>query len=386
MVSSQQRCESLRERGAAAIDRKQPDLANCFTRIPDDPERWPQWQEQGEAFLSAVRDCNQGNLVTHAVSHAGETAFPRTFQALNTEGVLTYYGASSGYYMTFMGKSGSCSADEMLRRAKVTPGQATVIFYGSRGEQRDDKALAAIESGRNASLRIVVVTDSDAERDFVMSLGFGDAVAGAVSLDEIKRREPNFDWPETMPELPDPEHEGFKEAVRLMNDNTLKPIGKAIGKFLRSEDNPKGQPDIIIERAHTDSLFASTMLVKAHTGKVLYCDEMEGRRYSFYAPQVWMRQRSILMPTATILGTHLCNAAEVLGLNQMIDAGAAKVPEPYLGDWDDTSKLHQAMWENCLPEVTQGAVKTVINHALPMSGLKNMDELLAAWSEVGNME
>jgi acrylyl-CoA reductase (NADPH)/3-hydroxypropionyl-CoA dehydratase/3-hydroxypropionyl-CoA synthetase len=89
------------------------------------------------------------------------------------------------------------------------------------------------------------------------------------------------------------------------------------------------------------------------------------------------------MPTATILGTHLCNAAEVLGLNQMIDAGAAKVPEPYLGEWDDIARLHQAMWENCLPEVTEGAVKTVINHALPMKGLKNMDELLAAWSEVG---
>jgi hypothetical protein len=44
------------------------------------------------------------------------------------------------------------------------------------------------------------------------------------------------------------------------------------------------------------------------------------------------------------------------------------------------------MWENCLPEVTQGAVKTVINHALPITGLKNMDELLAAWSEVGLIE
>ncbi|MGK0500383.1 MAG: acrylyl-CoA reductase (NADPH)/3-hydroxypropionyl-CoA dehydratase/3-hydroxypropionyl-CoA synthetase, partial [Oceanicoccus sp.] len=377
LVSSTQRCESLREQGVAAIDRKAAALANCFTRIPEDSAQWLQWQQQGEDFLDAVRVSNQGNLFTHAVSHAGETAFPRSFQALDEDGVLTYFGASSGYYMTFIGKSGARAADQMLRRANVTPGQATVIFYGSRSEQRDDKALAAIEAGRTASLRIVVVTDTDAERDFVMSLGYGDAVVGAVSLDEIKRREPNFDWPETMPELPEPESENFKEAVRLMNENTLKPIGKSIGKFLRSEDNPKGQPDIIIERAHTDSLFASTMLVKAHTGKVIYCDEMEGRRYSFYAPQVWMRQRSILMPSATILGTHLCNAAEVLGLNQMIDAGAVNVPEPYLGEWDDSARLHQAMWENCLPEVTQGAVKTVINHALPITGLKNMDELLA---------
>ena len=140
-----------------------------------------------------------------------------------------------------------------------------------------------------------------------------------------------------------------------------------------------------MERAHVDSLFASTMMVKPNTGVVVYCDEMEGRRYSFYAPQVWMRQRKVLMPSASIVGTHLCNAAEILGLNQMINAGAVKVPEPYLGEWDDSAKLHQAMWDNCLPEMTQGAVKTVINHALPIAGLKNMDELLAAWSEAGEL-
>jgi acrylyl-CoA reductase (NADPH)/3-hydroxypropionyl-CoA dehydratase/3-hydroxypropionyl-CoA synthetase len=93
-----------------------------------------------------------------------------------------------------------------------------------------------------------------------------------------------------------------------------------------------------------------------------------------------MRQRSILMPSASILGTHLCNAAEVIKLNRMISSGAVSVPEPYLGDWDDTAQLHQAMWENRLPEATGGAVKAVINHALPRSGLRERDELLGAWS------
>ena len=380
MVSSQVRCELLRGRGAAAIDRKAAQLSQCFTRIPADSSQWSQWEQEGDAFVAAVRDNNQGELCSHALSHAGETAFPRTFQALQDNGVMTYFGASSGYYMTFIGKRGTSPASAMLRRANATPGQATVIFYGSRSDRRDDDALAAIESGRASSLRIVVVTDTDAERDFVLSLGFGDAVLGAVSLAEIKRRQPDFSWPDTMPELPEPDSDAFKEAVRLMNENTLKPLGTAIGKLLRAEDNPRGQPDIVIERAHTDSLFASTMLVKPHTGVVIYCGEMRGRRYSFYAPQVWMRQRSILMPSATILGTHLCNAAEVIGLNQMINAGAVTVPEPYLGAWEDTATLHQAMWENRLPEVTNGAVKTVINHALPMTGLKSLDALLAAWA------
>lgn len=292
---------------------------------------------------------------------------------------MTYFGASSGYYMTFMGKTGSVSPSEMLHRANTSPGQAAVIFYGRGDSLRDEDAMAAIEAARAGSLRIVVITDTDAQRDFVLSLGYGDAVAGSVSLDEIKRREPLFDWPETMPELPEPENPLFKEAVRLMNENTLKPIGRAIGKLLRSADNPLGQPDIIIERAHADSLFASVMMVKPHTGAVIYCGDMSKRRYSFYAPQVWMRQRSILMPTAAILGTHLCNAAEVIHLNRMISSDAVTVPEPFLGDWDDIAGLHQAMWENRLPEVTGGAVKAVVNHALPRAGLKNYDDLLAAW-------
>lgn len=382
MVSSQQRADSLREQGVGAIDRKAGELASCFSAIPADPSLWRQWEQRGEAFLAAVRACNGGQLCTHAISHAGETAFPRSFQALQENGVLSYFGASSGYYMTFIGKPGAGSAVEMLRRAEARPGQAALIFYGSRCGRRDDEALAAIEAARAGSLRIVVVTDTDSERDFVLSLGYGEAVVGALSLAEIRRREPHFSWPDTMPELAPTESDAFKETVRLMNDNTLKPIGKAVGKLLRSEDNPRGQPDLVIERAHTDSLFASVMLVKPHTGSVIYCGDMGGRRYSFYAPQVWMRQRSIHMPTATILGTHLCNAAEVIGLNQMISSGAVTVPEPYLGNWDGTAELHQAMWENRLPEVTAGAVKSVINHALPMPGLRGLDELLAAWSEM----
>ncbi|MBL4868630.1 MAG: acetyl-CoA synthetase, partial [Pseudomonadales bacterium] len=207
-----------------------------------------------------------------------------------------------------------------------------------------------------------------------------DAILGGVSLEELHRRYPNFDWPTTMPALPDPESDAFKEVIRNINENTLKPVGNAVGKLLRSADNPRGQPDIIIERAHRDSLFASTMLVKPNTGIVLYVGEMSRRRYSFYAPQVWMRQRKILMPSASIIGTHLCNAAEVMGLTQMIDAGKVQVPKPYLGNWEDTPTLHQAMWENRLPEATGGAAKAVINHAIPTSGLKTLEELLSEWS------
>ena len=82
----------------------------------------------------------------------------------------------------------------------------------------------------------------------------------------------------------------------------------------------------------------------------------------------------------TIVGTHLCSAAEVIGLNKMIDAGAVQVPKTYLGDWDSLPDLHQAMWENRLPEMIGGLSNAVANHALPVTGLKSVEELWAAWN------
>ncbi|MBK3804221.1 hypothetical protein GAY33_34700 [Azospirillum brasilense] len=203
-----------------------------------------------------------------------------------------------------------------------------------------------------------------------------------MSLAEITRRVPHFDWPDTMPDLPDPQREtaAFKEAVRLFTEDTFKPLGQAVGRILRAADNPRGMPDVVVERARRDTLAVSTMLVKPHTGRVVYCGDMSGRRYSFYAPQVWMRQRRILMPSASIVGTHLSNAAEIAGLNRVIASGAVRVPTTYLGNWDELPTLHQAMWENRLPEATGGAAKAVVNHALPEAGLTSRDELLIAWA------
>ncbi|MGI1670039.1 MAG: AMP-binding protein [Neptuniibacter sp.] len=383
LVSSETRCEMLEAQGAKAVNRTQAGIKECFQQIPADPSQWAEWEKAGEVFLDAVRASNDGKLCTHALSHAGQDCFPRSFQALAPGGKITYFGASSGYQMTFMGKPGTIEANTLLRQAEAKPGEGCVIFYGTGSEVRDNDALNAIEASRSIGLRIVVVTDTDAERDFVLSLGYGDAIQGAVSIAEIKRRSPDFIWPETMPHLPDPNKEtaAFKETVRLMSENCLKPIGKVVGKLLQSAENPKGQPSIIFERAHSDSLFITSMMVKAYEGRILYIGDMSQRRYSFYAPQVWMRQRKILMPSASIIGTHLCNAAEVVGLNRMINGGSLEIPETYMGEWEDLPTLHQAMWENRLPEYTGGNVKAVVNHALPIPALKTVDEVLAAWSE-----
>jgi acrylyl-CoA reductase (NADPH)/3-hydroxypropionyl-CoA dehydratase/3-hydroxypropionyl-CoA synthetase len=267
----------------------------------------------------------------------------------------------------------------MLQRAGARAGEAVLLYYGPNSDALlDATGLEMIEAVRAIGARTVVATTTDAQREFVQSLGFEDAVAGVVSLEDIRRRNgDNFDWPKTMPRLADARRniETFRAGVRDFQDKTLKPFGNAVGALLRSPDNPRGAPDLIIERAGHDALGVSTSLVKPFTGRVVYCEEMAGKRYAFYAPQVWTRQRRILMPTATIAGTHLCNAYEVTRMNDMIAAGLLDVTEPTVVPWAQLPAAHQAMWDNQHTGATY-----VVNHALPALGLRSRDGLFEAWA------
>jgi acrylyl-CoA reductase (NADPH) / 3-hydroxypropionyl-CoA dehydratase / 3-hydroxypropionyl-CoA synthetase len=379
LVSSAERATAVRALGATGtIDRKDRRFAELFTVVPEDEAGTRVWLTAGEAVCAEYRAQNNGRLADYVVSHAGETAFPRSFQLLEQGGALTFYGASSGYHFTFVGKSGTASPEAMLRRAGLRAGEAVLVYYGPQTRELVDAVgLEMIEAVRALRGRCVVATSTDGQREFLQSLGFEDAIAGIVSLEEIGRRSSEFDWPRTMPRLPDAktDTEVFRQAVRDFQDHTLKPFGAAVGKVLRSPDNPRGAPDLIVERAAHDALGVSTSLVKPFTGRVVYCEDMAGRRYAFYAPQVWTRQRKILMPTASILGTHLTNAFEVTRMNDMIAAGLLDITPPTVVPWHDLPKAHQAMWEN-----RHAGANYLVNHALPTLGLRTKDALLEAWA------
>ena len=305
--------------------------------------------------------------------------FPAVFQLLAENGSLAFYGASSGYHFSFMGKRGSAAPAEMLRRAALRGGEAVLVYYGAGSPALlDEVGLEMIECLREFGARVVVATDTDGQREFLQSLGFQDAIAGMVSLEDVARREGrNFHWPKTMPRLAAARDdiEAFKAGVRDYQDRTLKPFGTAIGRLLRSEDNPRGNPDLIFERAGQDTLGVSTSLVKPFTGRVVFAEDMSDHRYTFYAPQVWTRQRRILMPTASILGTHLCNAFEVQRMNDMIAAGLLSVTDPLVVGWGELPEAHQSMWEN-----RHSGATYVVNHALPATGLRGRDALLEHWA------
>ena len=380
LVSSEDRAAFVRDQGAVgAINRRATDWAGAFTAVPEDRAQWAAWEAAGEPILAAYRAMNGGRLADYVVSHAGETAFPRSFQLLEEGGSLAFYGASSGYHFSFMGKPGRATPAEMLRRANARGGEALLIYYGPGSrELLDETGLEMIEAARRFSLRSVVATTTDGQREFLQSLGLEDSVEGIVSLEDIARRlGDQFDWPATMPRLPDAKAdiEAFRAGVRDYQDRTLKPFGSAIGRILRSADNPRGSPDLVFERAGQDMLGVSTSLVKPFTGRVLYAEELKGQRLTFYAPQVWTRQRRILMPTASILGTHLCNAYEVARMNDMIAAGLLDVTEPTVVPWTGLPEAHQSMWEN-----RHSGATYVVNHALPALGLRSRDELFELWA------
>ena len=386
LVSSAARAKDVLAHGArGALDRKDPRFAAAFTPVPDDPAAWAAWEAAGAPLVEDFRRQNDGQLADYVVSHAGETSFPRGFQLLAEGGVLTFFGASSGYRFTFMGKRGAVAPERILDRAGLGAGESVLVFYGAAGAATggalDAVGLEGIEAARERGARIVVCTMTDAERDFVKSMGFGESVRGVFSVQELARREGDaFTWPRTMPPLPDPRREtaAFKESVRWYQEQVFKPFASQVGAFLRGAGNPRGTPDVVLERAGQDTLCLSSMLVKPFTGRVVYCEDMAGRRYTFYAPQVWMRQRRIYLPTADIWGTHLSNAYEVQKMNELVDAGMLQVSEPLVVPFDEGPGAHQEMWEN-----RHRASNYVLNHALPEMGLKTKDELYRAWSKHG---
>jgi acrylyl-CoA reductase (NADPH)/3-hydroxypropionyl-CoA dehydratase/3-hydroxypropionyl-CoA synthetase len=51
------------------------------------------------------------------------------------------------------------------------------------------------------------------------------------------------------------------------------------------------------------------------------------------------------------------------------------VTEPEVVGWDGLPEAHQAMWDN-----RHSGATYVVNHALPVMGLRSRDALLEAWA------
>ena len=64
--------------------------------------------------------------------------------------MLTFYGATSGYWFSFVGKHGHAPPDEKLRRARLRGGEAVLLYYGVNAPGARDGAGADGLAGRSA--------------------------------------------------------------------------------------------------------------------------------------------------------------------------------------------------------------------------------------------
>ena len=156
------RADTIIASGArGSINRRDAALEACFTPVPESAADLTTWEQDGEPLLNAFRAQHDGRLADYVVSHAGELSFPRSFQLLAEGGALTFYGASSGYHFTFVGKSGAEPPSRMLERAALRAGEAVLVYYGVGDASKsliDDAGLEAIEAAISAGARVCVVT------------------------------------------------------------------------------------------------------------------------------------------------------------------------------------------------------------------------------------
>ncbi|MCI0546589.1 MAG: enoyl-CoA hydratase-related protein [Candidatus Rokubacteria bacterium] len=367
LVSTEAKGRLVLEAGARAyVNRKAPRLAGVFTPVPADPAARGAWREAGEVFRAPVREQNDGALMHVVVSSVGRDLFGRMVDLLGPGGRLVFYGATSGYSLAFLGKPGAAEPAEMYRRAGLRPDHGVLVYYGVIETLEDPLGEAAIEAAIAAGARVVVATRRDAQAAHVRPRH---RVRGVVSLETLARSG-SFRWPEAMPDY-DVDRDGYRD----YQERTLKPFGQAVGRLLATRDNPRGNPDLVVERAGQDTLGVSTFLVRPFTGVVVYLEVTWDRRFSFYAPNVWMHEKRILFPTFGILGSHLSNAHQAEEVVRLIDGGALRVHPPAVHGWEEVGESHQAIHENR----HTGTIAVRVGASGALDGARTAREVYTAW-------
>jgi enoyl-CoA hydratase/carnithine racemase/NADPH:quinone reductase-like Zn-dependent oxidoreductase len=368
LVSTEDKGRLVRAAGGQAhVNRKAPGIDGIFTPVPLASGARAAWRAQGEGFRRRVAEGGGGAPVDVVVSSVGRDLFARMVDLLGPDGRLVFYGATSGYTLTFLGKPGAAAAAEMLRRADLRPTEGVLVYWGAQGNEDDDPVAAeAVAAALATGARVVVAARRDGQAARAKA---AHALHGVVSLEALAR-ESGLRWPDAMPDY-DTDRDGY----RAYQDATLKPFGQAVGRLLATADNPRGNPDVVVERAGQDSLGVSTFLARPFTGRVVYVEPTEGRRFSLYAPNVWMYEKRVLFPTFSILGSHLSNAHQADEVVRLLDAGALRVHAPAILDWDALAECHQVIHENR----HSGTLTVRVGAGPALDGARTAREVYAAW-------
>jgi len=364
LVSTEAKGRLVLARGARAfVNRKDPAVAGAFTPVPRERGARAAWTSAGRTLVEVVRGANGGAPIDVVVSSVGRDLFPRMVELLGPGGRLVFYGATSGYTLTLLGKPGAAPAAEMLRRAGLRPAHGVLVYWRGPG---DAAGADAITTALRAGARVVVAAPTDAEAAGVRAAY---RVGGVVSLQTLAR-DAGLEWPEGMPDY-DEDAAGY----RRYQDATLKPFGLAVGRLLAAPDNPRGYPDVVVERAGQDTLGISTFLARPFTGVVVYLEDTADDRLSFYAPNVWMHQKRVLFPAFAILGSHLSNAHQAEEVVRLLEGGALAVHSPAVHAWDELAEAHQAIHDNR----HTGTLTVRVGATAALDGRRTARQVYEAW-------
>ena len=241
MVSSAERGARVRDHGGHPVDRTDPRWAKAFTLVPDDPAEVAAWLAAGEAFVSDVWSAVGGPIDLLGVARRRSS---RSRARSSCSAPAACWRSSA--------RPPATASRSSARRARPRPrrccgGQAcaraarcwSTYGPGARDGIVDPVAIEAIEAARALGARAVALTDTNAQRELLLSLGFGDALAGAgldrgLSATARRRVRRRRDLP-ALCRTRKADGVAFKEVIRLFNDRTLKPIGAAIGPYLRTQ-------------------------------------------------------------------------------------------------------------------------------------------------------
>ena len=189
---------------------------------------------------------------------------PRMIDLLGPGGRLVFYGATSGYTLTFLGKPGAAPAGEMLRRAGLRPHHGVLVYYGAARRRRPGGRRRDQRPPLHAGARVVVATRTDAEAARVKA---AHRVAG--------RRQPGDAGARRQLPLAGRDaglRRGPRRLSRVPGRARSSRSARRSGALLATPDNPRGNPDLIVERAGQDTLGISTFLARPFTGVVVYLE------------------------------------------------------------------------------------------------------------------
>lgn len=381
-VDSKNNIQVFEDLGAKAISTEDYSVSEIYSVIPEEKSKWNRWLQNGNILTEKVRDINNGQLFDFAISSKGGKYFSRTFQMLASGGKLLLNAAKENSCMSFIGKPGRLSIEDIFNETAAEPSTTVLLYYGTdTASLIDEEGLEIIERVRKFGGQLIIITQTFMQKNFLSGCGFSKKLLHGITAVEELEKDNNINWLKYgVKDLPDAviDADNYRRTLDSFLRKTCKPLKNTLSKITGIKNF---HADIVIERAFQDTLAISTILAKPNNGVIIYIGEMTGKRYSFYAEPLINKQLKVKMATAEIIGTNRFCYDDMEKMQRMIDSGTISTPECHMFSWSECKKAYQMQQDRKHIGNTADTGLSLINHAFPETIIKNITQLQCYWQE-----